>query len=287
MTVQMSNDDVLKGISADITAGRVEGLSDRISELANSTDDPFEVLKYMSLLKLIPRDGTESKLADRIVSLSDQSNGLALATGLANLDCHIHALDILKRLEPSDQVERLRCHCLFDMEEYESALESYHRIKDPVINDRILLSSILSSVGEHRKAIETTEGLLNDCPEDYDVRIAYVRALMMGGHNKDAFKYARAGLKDKSADSNAVAAYVLRVQGNFKAAGGYAARAVQLNNSHIGAMESLGICLAMKGEYEKAKITAGAINEIAPGDKAALNILSYCEGNRTGLTRSF
>jgi tetratricopeptide (TPR) repeat protein len=279
MTVQMSNDDVLKGISADINSGRTEGLTDRISELADSTDDPFEVLKYMSLLKLIPRDGTESKLANRVVSMSDQSNGLALATGLRNLDCHIFALDILKKLEPTDQVERLRCHCLYDIEEYESAMETYYKIKAPVINDRILLSNILSSVGEHRKAIEAAEQLLSEYPNDYDVRIAYVRALMMGGNNKEALKYARAGLKDKSADSNAVAAYVLRVQGNIKAAGGYAARAVQLNNSHIGAMESLGICLALKGEIEKAKITAGAINEISPGDKAAINILSYCDGN--------
>ncbi len=44
-------------------------------------------------------------------------------------------------------------------------------------------------------------------------------------------------------------------------------------------METLGICLAMKGEYQKAKITAGAINEISPGNKAVINILAYCDGH--------
>ena len=44
-------------------------------------------------------------------------------------------------------------------------------------------------------------------------------------------------------------------------------------------METLGICLADKGEYDKARIVAGAINEKSPGDKAALNVLSYCEGH--------
>ena len=101
----------------------------------------------------------------------------------------------------------------------------------------------------------------------------------MGGRTKDVSKYIRDGVKDKSADSYAVAAYVLRIQGNIKAAGGYASRAVTLNNEHIGAMETLGICLALKNEYDKAKIVAGAINELSPGDKAAISVLSYCEGH--------
>jgi Flp pilus assembly protein TadD len=142
-----------------------------------------------------------------------------------------------------------------------------------------MLTTILSSLGEHKKSNEEALALLNENPKDYDTRISYVKSLMMGGRNKDALKYAREGLKDKSADSNAVAAYVLRVQGNIKAAGGYASRAVQIDNQHIGGMETLGICLALKEEYEKARIVAGAINEISPGDKAAINILSYCEGH--------
>ena len=39
------------------------------------------------------------------------------------------------------------------------------------------------------------------------------------------------------------------------------------------------ICLAEKGEYDKARIVAGAINEVSPGNKAALNIISFCEGH--------
>ena len=100
-----------------------------------------------------------------------------------------------------------------------------------------------------------------------------------GGREKEAAKYSRTGLKDKSADSNAIAAYVLRIAGNYKAAAGYATRAINIDNGHIGAMETLGICLAEKGEYDKARIVAGAINEKSPGDKAALNVLSYCEGH--------
>jgi len=275
----MSNDDALQGISADIAAGRKDGLSDRILAVAQSTEDPFDILKLMSLLKLLPHDSVESKVAEIVVSKADSSNGLSLANGLYNLGCHVQASDILRKLEPSDQVERLRCKCLCDMEEYEYALEVYNLIKEPVINDKVLKCRLLSAVGEHKKAIAASEELLSEFPKDYDVRVTYARALMMGGHNKEALKYAREGLKEKTADANAVAAYVLWVQGNIKAAGGYASRAVQMDNTHIGAMGVLGICLALKGEYEKAKITAGAINELSPGNRIAIEVLSYCEGH--------
>jgi tetratricopeptide (TPR) repeat protein len=275
----MTDEKAFETIAADVAAGHYSEVSAKVLSAAESLEDPVEILKYMSLLKTIPDDGTESKVAEIVVRKADASNGREVAAALRNLDCPEHALKVLEGLPSSDPVERLRCRCLFDLEEYESALDNYSKIQNPVINDRILLTSILSSVGEHKDAIETSEALLKENPKDYDVRIAYVSALMMGGKDKEALKYARQGLKDKSADSNAVAAYVLRIQGNYKAAGGYASRAVQIDNGHIGGMETLGICLAMKEEYQKAKIVAGAINEISPGDKAAINILTYCEGH--------
>lgn len=275
----MSNDALFQSVSADIAAGNTEGVSAKLLAAAESTDDPYEMVKCMSILKLVPNDGTESKIANKLVDLSNEKNGYEIAKALSNLDCPYFSLKILDKLPNSDETVRLRCHCLCDLEEYESALDRYKGIKSPCINDRIMLTTILSSLGEHKKSNEEALALLNENPKDYDTRISYVKSLMMGGRNKDALKYAREGLKDKSADSNAVAAYVLRVQGNIKAAGGYASRAVQIDNQHIGGMETLGICLALKEEYEKARIVAGAINEISPGDKAAINILSYCEGH--------
>ena len=275
----MTNEEVFNNISLQLASGSTEGISDKVLEIASSSDDPYEILKGMSLLKLVPNDGTESKVANILVEKTESKDALDVASALRNLDCPIFALEVLKKAPENDRSVRLRCHCLYDIEEYESAYDLYKQIDNPVINDRILLCDILSSIGEHSKAIDESTKLLSEYPKDYDVRIAYVKSLMMGGRDKEAAKYARASVKDKSADSNAVAAYVLRLAGNTKAAGGYASRAVQLNPQHIGAMETLGICLALKEEYDKAKIVAGAINEISPGDKAAINILSYCEGH--------
>lgn len=275
----MTEQSVFDSISADLSAGRTDGLTARILMISESTDDSYELLKCMSLLKLLPNDGTESRIANKLVAVTKEQDRYQVSSALLSLDCPLFALDLLDGSGQEDKVTRLRCQCLMALEEYESAMDAYSRISEPCIRDRIMLSSIQSSVGEHTSAIDTATNLLNEMPDDYEVRIAYVNALMMGGRTKDLQKYVRDGLKDKSADSNAVAAYVLRIQGNTKAAAGYATRAIRINDEHIGAMETLGICFASVGEYEKAKIMASAINGVSPGDKAAINILSYCEGH--------
>jgi len=275
----MSDDPVLDSISADIASGNTAGLSAKLLSIIESSDDPYHILKCMSMLKLVPQDGSESKACGRLLDVTKPEDRLPVAKALLNLECPYFSYQMLEGSTNSDQVCRVRCQSLYELEEYESALEEYGNISSPVFNDRILLSKIQSSLGEHRASIETAESLLKDAPNDYDVRIAYVNSLIMGGREKDAIKYSRDRLKDKSADSNAVIAYVLRIQGNVNAAGGYASRAVKLDNQHIGAMETLGICLAQKGEIDKARIVAGAINEISPGDRAAINVLSYCGQN--------
>ena len=275
----MSNDEMFSKISDDIASGNTELVTANIMEIVNSSDDPYEMLKCMSLLKMVPQDGTESKVANKLVEMTDDSNGLEIASALRNLDCPTFAVDVLRKLKPTDRMYRQRCQCEYDMEEYESAYETYSKIENPVINDRVLLCSILSSLGEHKTSMETSAQLLQEFPDDYDVRVAYVRSLMLGGHDKEALKYVRNCVKDKTADSNAVAAYVMRITGNIKSAAGYATRAIKINPQHLGALEILGMCLAQKGQYDQAKIVAGAINEVSPGHKAAITILSFCEGH--------
>jgi len=275
----MLDEALFSQIRKDLAENRFDGMTVRISQLAETTDDPIDLLTCMSLLKVISDDGTSSRIANRIVDLLDEDNGIDVCAALRSLDCPTFALAGLRKLHSSDEMLRIKRDCLMDMDENEAALATQTEIVSRIKEDEIHLTEILSDVGEHGKAIKSATELLSQYPKDYDVRICYVSALLLGGHDKEAQKYVRDGVKDKTADSNAVAAYVLRVLGNIKAAGGYASRAVQLDNNHIGAMETLGICLALKCEYDKAKIVAGAINEISPGNKAAINILAYCEGH--------
>lgn len=220
-----------------------------------------------------------SGIVEKTVSLAtgDDNVRAEIAGALRGLDFPMQAREILKGMEQTDATIRMSALCLMDLDEYELALSEIETIKVPTARDRVMLTETYSALGEHAKSIATATQLLESLPKEYEVMRCYVSALILGGHDKDAVKYVRTVLKDKTADANAIAAYVMRVTGNIKAAGGYATRAIQLDNRHVGAMETLGICLAEKEEFDKARIIAGAINEVSPGNKAALNVLSYCD----------
>lgn len=277
----MDTNAAFEEMRKDIADGRTAEVGGKALALARESGDPMTCIKCLSLLKVVDDGGASKEILHEIMeNLPDDRQSLVqIAGALRGLEYPASALSVLKRMEKDDSVVRLSALCLIDLEEYEEALDLVGRISEQTPFDRVMLTEINSALGQHAMAIDIAAGLLKEMPNSYQVRRAYVSALMLGGRDKDAAKYARSCLKDKSADSNALMAYVLRISGNIKAAAGYATRAINIDNGHVGAMETLGICLAEKGEYDKARIVAGAINERSPGDRAALNVLSYCEGH--------
>ena len=275
----MSNDDSFNEIVADLSAGRTDEVSSKSIALAEETDDPFTIVKCISLLKVANDKETISKLIDILMTKvpEEYNPRVEIAGALRGLEYPHKAYEILKGMEGEDPLVRIKAICLAEMEEYEMALSCVTGIKEQTVGDRVLMVDIYSSLGEHSAANKIAESLIDEFPKEYVVMRCYVTALILAGRDKEAVKFVRSCLKDKSADSNAIAAYVMRITGNIKAAAGYATRAIQIDNGHVGAMETLGICLAEKGEIDKARIVAGAINEKSPGDKAALNVLSYCD----------
>ena len=276
----MDTQAAFEDIKSEISQGNPM-IGDKVLALARADDDPMTKVKCLSLLKVVNDPGASKEILRLLMeSLPDDRKDLVQISGaLRGLEYPSSALSILKGMEQDDSIVRMSALCLIDLDEYEDALDTVGRIQEITPFDRVMLTEIHSALGQHAKAIEIATGLLSEYPQNYQVRRAYVSSLILGGRDKEAGKYARSCLKDKTADSNAIAAYVLRIAGNYKAAAGYATRAINIDNGHIGAMETLGICLAEKGEYDKARIVAGAINEKSLDDKAALNVLSYCEGH--------
>ena len=278
----MDTDAAFEEVRSLIAAGRGPEAVERVRMISESGSDPFVRVKCLSLLRVLDeREVSKGILRDLMSQLpEDKTELFQIAGSLRGLDYPSSAYSILVEMEPDDTVLRLSCLCLEDMEEYELALDAVTSIARPTPFDRVMLSEVQSALGEHSASVETISALLAEMPGDFDVRRAYVSSLLLAGREKEATKFVRACLKDKSAESNALAAYAMRVTGNDKAAAGYATRAIKLDQGNVSAMETLGICLAQKGEYDKARIVAGAINEASPGSRAALNVLSYCEGHR-------
>ena len=277
----MDADAAFAEIRNEIAQGRGAEVGPRLLEIAESDKDPMNRIKCLSLLKVIDVSGVSKEILRMLLEdlPDDRATLVQVAGALRGLEYPSSALSILKEMDQDDSIIRMSALCLIDLEEYEVAMAKADQIREVTPFDRVMLTEIKSALGMHNEAIGIATELLEEFPQNYEVRRAYVSALMLGGKDKEAARYARAAVKDKTADSNAIAAYVLRIAGNYKAAAGYATRAINIDNGHIGAMETLGICLADKGEYDKARIIAGAINEKSPGDKAALNVLSYCEGH--------
>ena len=277
----MDADAAFAEIRKEISEGRGAQIGPRVLSLAESDSDPMTRIKCLSLLKVIDVSGVSKEILRMLLEdlPEDRTTLVQVAGALRGLEYPSSALSILKDMEQDDSIVRMSALCLIDLDEYEEALAMTEKIQEVTPFDRVMLTEIKSALGMHSEAVDIASKLLEEYPQNYEVRRAYVSSLMLGGRDKEAAKYARAAVKDKTADSNALAAYVLRIAGNYKAAAGYATRALNIDSGHIGAMETLGICLADKGEYDKARIIAGAINEKSPGDKAALNVLSYCEGH--------
>ena len=277
----MDADAAFAEIRKEIAEGRGSQVGPRLLEIAESDSDPMNRIKCLSLLKVIDVGGVSKEILRMLMEdlPEDRQTLVQIAGALRGLEYPSSALSILREMEQDDSIIRMSALCMIDLDEYEDALAKTELIREVTPFDRVMLTEIKSALGMHSEAIEISSKLMEEYPQNYEVRRAYLSALMLGGRDKEAAKYARAAVKDKTADSNALAAYVLRIAGNYKAAAGYATRALNIDSGHIGAMETLGICLADKGEYDKARIIAGAINEKSPGDKAALNVLSYCEGH--------
>ncbi|MBR3476652.1 MAG: hypothetical protein IKH39_05775 [Candidatus Methanomethylophilaceae archaeon] len=274
----MDTEAEFAAVRKDISEGRLSEVPLKIRSIAESSDEPFTIIKCMSLLKSVGDDSVMLDLMKMLTSsLKDDETKLQSAIALRSLGYPSNALGFLKELGDGDRVLRESARCLMDMGEYDAALDRLRAIAEQTSEDGCMVVESLSSLGEHSDAVREASSLLSKHPKDYDVRVRYASALISAGRQKEAVKFVRDGLKDKSADSNALAGYVMWIIGNVKSAGAYSSRAVQIDNKHVGGMEVLGLCLAEKGEIDKARIVAGAINEVRPGDKAVLNILSYCE----------
>jgi tetratricopeptide (TPR) repeat protein len=265
-------------VRKDIAEGRLSEVPLKIKAIAESSREPFTIIKCMSIMKSVGDDSVTLDLMKLLLS-SQKDDGTRLQSAMAvrSLGYPSNALGILKGVEKDDSVLRESARCFMDLDEHEEALDRLRAIQSPIPKDGCMIVDALSSLGEHSDAVAEASRLLSAYPSDYDVAVCYTSALISAGRQKEAVKYVRDRLKEKSADAFALAGHVMWIIGNVKSAGAYSSRAVQIDRTHIGGMEVLGLCLAEKGEIDKARIVAGAINEVRPGDKAALNIIAYCE----------
>jgi len=276
----MDNEQALEAIRKNIKDGKNDIAGPQIMDLASKNQqDPMMMLTCASMLLTIGDDKDFPALVSVIMSHlpADEEGKYQVASGLISVGCLKDAGTILADLTPTDKVQRGRAAVFHGTDRFEDALAALGAMKNMEEPDLVLKVQALGSLGKHEKAIALAEEILKS--GTYRAGRCYISALVLAGRTKEAAKYAKERLKEKTADGYALMAFYQWLDGNTTAGGAFSSKALKLENKHLGALETIGLCFAEKGSYWEAKIAAGAINEIEPGSPAVFRILAVCKDN--------
>lgn len=273
----MDKEIAFKEVQHNIAVKNSEAVGPQVMEIAAAFgNDPITLLTCASLLKVVEDDGRVNAVVNMIGECNmDENLKLEVSKGLRGLGLLKDAENMLKTLAINDEIQRERMAVCVGLGDYPAAVKEYGLIQEPLVDDDLLLTDAYCLMKNYGEAVKKLDSLSEEYPNDYDIQKSRVSVLMMSGKDKEAEKFIRDILKKdrKSADANALAAFFMWMSGKTSAAGGYAAKAVKADSTHIGAMEILAYCLIDKGKTDNAKIVAGAINEQAPGHPAVVRIL--------------
>ena len=280
----MDVDKAFESIKENIKNENYKAVRPEIDSIvASNPDDVDVILKCASLLKTIDDEtGCQSLVDDALKAMpSDGSKDFDVALAVRGLGRPVEAYGLIKRFKDDDDKMSEVARTMLLADETEEALELARRIKDPSIQDRLLLCDILCALGEFSDALMEAESIVDDDGASYRSLVNVCTVLMKMGRDKDAVKLAKSHLKEdkKNPDSLALNAYVMWINGKIPAAANYANRALHLDYSHVGALEIMAMCFVEKGKYTQAKLFAGAINEKEPGSPAVIRILDACRAS--------
>ena len=241
--------------------------------------DPVTLIKSASLLKSVDLEERSQEILDMVVDLIDEDsdNKFAIAVALSGLGRYEDSLSILDMLNEKDNVLRQKARTSLALKDGDAALGYITKMKELDVKDRILLTEIQCARRDLQGAYETAEKLSKEV-KGYDTLVNLCSVLILMDRNKDAIKLGRSHLKEdkKNADSLALAAYIMRINGKTPAAANFAHAALKIDHTHIGALETMALCLIEKNKLLEAKMMAGVINENDPGNPAVVRILDAC-----------
>jgi len=274
----MDMKEALDGIRQNIRDEKYDIAEPQIMELASQNQgDPLILLTCASMLRTIGDEddfpGVLSVLMSHIPT--DEDVQYDVASGLIGLGCLKEAGSLLKDLKSSDRVCRARAAVYHGLNRDADALNEIEAMNDMQDIDHVLRVQVLGSIGKNDEAIAEAEALLKN-HQDYRSGRCYISALVLADRTKDAAKFAKEQLKTKTADGYALMAYYEWLNGNSTAAGAFSSKCLGLEEHHIGALETIGYSFADKKSYWEAKVAAGAINELEPGNPAVFRILAMC-----------
>lgn len=276
----MDIEKAFQNIQDNIKNEKYEAVRPEIDAIADASgNDPAILLKCASLLKVIDDESGCQSMIDLVLEKTPDNPKMMYDVGIAirGMNRAEEAYELMKGRRDDPVCSSEIARTLLMMDEAEEALLIMDSIKDKTIGERILNTEILCSLGEFTAALNMASDIISE-DTSYDSLICYCTVLLRTGRSKDAIKFAKSNMKEdkKNPDSLALTAYVMRINDKIPAAVNYSNRALQIDYSHVGALETMAMCLVEKSKFTHAKLLAGVINDKDPGNPAALRILDAC-----------
>lgn len=274
----MDTDQSFARIEKYIKDGRTGLVRPEIDMIVDGHRDDLPILiKCASLLKVIDDERGTQRILDMVVDSVPKDDGrFSIAVALRGLNRPEDALDILVGLDRTDEVRRELARSYLAAGDAGSALSSLPET-DTDGDDVILRTDILCALGRLDEAYGGAEELVRN-DGSYGPLVNLCTVMIRMGMNKEAVKLARSHIKEdkRNIDSLALGAYVMWINGKIPAAANLAHSALKIDHRHIGALETMAMCLIHKRKFIEAKLMAGAINDQIPGHPAAIRILDAC-----------
>ncbi len=277
--VMEENDTRFQKVGALLGKKELQEAYMEVERIINSSRPfPFTLMKCAALLLTVDKKERSDEVASMALGcpLKDDDEIVQLSIAMRGLGRYGDSLSLLERVGtdlPGLDLERART--LIASGDADSCLEILDSIAG--IEADLIRCGALSRTGSHDEAIALAKKIVEDRGLDYETGSLLLGSMLRAGLVKEAKRLANSMVKDaKDADSLALKAYVMRINGRTPAAMNYANQSLLKEPCHIGALWNLALCLLEKGRKDEAKLLAGAINEASPASPLALEILDLC-----------
>lgn len=278
----MEKDQRFDAVQSSISEGDMERARAQVWAITEQDPrDPLILIKSASLLMVIEDGKGSAELLDRVIGVlpSQEEDRLSIATamrGMGRPDASMQILDGLKLQSNKTQTERAMA--LQALGRHQEALDVIGAIHEPDLTLLLLKAEALADLGRIDDSMRELDDTIRTKGPVYQALVQKSNLYIRSDRHKEAVRFADSQVKGdkKNADMLALKAYVMRINGKTLAAVNYGHRALKLDHTHAGALETMAYCLLEKGKKTEAKIMAGAIFQKDPGNPAAFRILQSC-----------
>ena len=279
--VPMDTEAAFERIKNDIKDEKYDMVLPQVKEIVGQCNGDISILfKCASLLKVVEEEDYCQEILDGVVKNlpAEEEQRMEVAIALRGIGRFKDSYDIMTSFETYVPDAYELALSTYYVEKYEEALSILDKADRDDQKSMILMTDIHCALGDYDRAMEIADKTIYYYGSGYDTLVNKCNVMFRSGKTKDAIKFAKSYVKESKSNNDflALEAYAMRINGRLPAAVNYASRVLKDDHTHIGALETMAMCLIEKKSFINAKLLAGAINDADPGNPAAVRILDAC-----------